>query len=85
MKKEVTVGQLISVAAGLIVTLVTAWITLRSDVDVLKHNDKMQDAKIESIHIELKSNYSELRQEIRTLQNTVNDIKVLLERKQDRK
>lgn len=85
MKKEVTVGQLISVAAGLIVTLVTAWITLRSDVDVLKHNDKAQDAKIESIHIELKSNYAELRQEIRTLQNTVNDIKILLERKQDRK
>lgn len=85
MKKEVTVGQLISVVVGVITALVSFWLTLRSDVDVLKHNDKVQDAKIESIHIELKSNYAELRQEIRTLQNTVNDIKVLLERKQDRK
>lgn len=85
MKKEINLGQLIVTAIGILITVVTAWITLREDVARIETVNKFQDSRIESMQIEMKSNYNELRNDIRSLHQSVNDVKVLIERKADRK
>lgn len=85
MKKEITAGQLISVAVGVIMSILAAWISTKERIAVIETENKRLDARIVGVEIEMKAERAELRNEVRHLQNTVNDIKVMLERKQDRK
>lgn len=85
MKKEITVGQLISAAVGVVLSILAAWISVKEDMAGMKRDIKFQEVRVDKMEIENNSNYHELRNEVKSLQATLNEVKILLERKQDRR
>lgn len=85
MKKEITVGQLISAGIGVVLSILAAWISVKEDMASMKRDIKFQEVRVDKMEIENNSNYYELRNEVKSLQATLNEVKILLERKQDRR
>lgn len=85
MKKEITVGQLISAAIGVVLSILAAWISVKEDMAGMKRDIKFQEVRVDKMELENNSNYYELRNEVKSLQATLNEVKILLERKQDRR
>lgn len=85
MKKEITVGQLISAAIGIAMAILAGWISLKEDMAGMKRDIKFQEVRVDKMEIENNNNYYELRNEVKSLQATLNEVKILLERKQDRR
>lgn len=85
MKKEITVGQLLSAAIGIAMAIMAGWISLKEDMAGMKRDIKFQEVRVDKMEIENNSNYYELRNEVKSLQATLNEVKILLERKQDRR
>lgn len=85
MKKEITVGQLISAAIGIAMAILAGWISVKEDMAGMKRDIKFQEVRVDKMEIENNNNYYELRNEVKSLQATLNEVKILLERKQDRR
>lgn len=92
MKREITLGQLLSVGVTILIALITGWVTLNNKVtgntsDIKNNEIRMMDHVINSDKQvrELKDSQAETNQTVKETNGTVNEIKVLLERKADRR
>lgn len=73
MKKEITLGQTLAVGATLLISIITAWVTLSNKVTRL---EARQDA--------LEDRYIRIESKIDKIADKAQDILVQLERKQNR-
>lgn len=73
MKKEITIGQALAIAIGLITTIVTGWVTMTNKVTSL-------ETRVEY----LERSTTKLEQKLDAIEKNTVSILVALERKQDR-
>jgi hypothetical protein len=85
MRKEITLGQLLSAAFGVLMAILAGWIAVKERLATMEEKQKNQDIEIMDIRIEMKQNAQETKYILQDLQKTTNQILVNLERKQDRK
>lgn len=85
MKKEITVGQLLSVAVTLLIALATGWITITNKVT--RAEDKIQaiEAQQSQERLDFRKSVDELKWKMEDLNSNVTKILVELERKANRK
>lgn len=74
MKKEITLGQLVSTGAMLLVTIITGWITMNNKITRLEAKSEMNEKRWERVDAKLDEN-----------QKTLNAVLVELQNKQNRK
>lgn len=84
MKKEITVGQLLTVAVSLLLAVITAWITLEKKVS--KNEIEIQQVKGEQISRDLKLEklFDRLDQKMDRLSDDQQVIKIELQNKANR-
>lgn len=73
LKKEVTVGQLLTIAGSVIIALATGWITMNNRVSRLEARD-----------LEREKQYEKIEQKMDKINEVVTKIYVELQNKQDR-
>lgn len=73
MKREVTLGQVLAIAVTLLISLLTAWVTLTNKVTRL---EARQDA--------LEQRYQRIESKIDLIVDRTQDIQIQLERKANR-
>lgn len=73
MKREVTLGQVLAIAVTLLISLLTAWVTLTNKVTRL---EARQDA--------LEQRYQRIESKIDIIVDRTQDIQIQLERKANR-
>lgn len=84
MKKEITVGQLLTVAVSLLLAVITAWITLEKKVS--KNEIEIQQVKGDQISRDLKLEklFDRLDQKMDRLSDDQQVIKIELQNKANR-
>jgi hypothetical protein len=85
MKREITLGQLLGVAVTVIMAIAGGWISLSNKVATNESELKNLEIRFMDMQIETNKKYDKLDQKVDEMAGTLNDIKVLLERKQDRR
>jgi hypothetical protein len=85
MKKEITVGQLISVATTLLIAIITAWITLTKKVTVMEVKQQNMEASQIDERIENRRAMNELKWAIDNGNQRLTEILVQLQNKENRK
>jgi hypothetical protein len=89
MKKEITLGQVLAVAATFIIAIVTGWITMSNKVTDAERRISTLEAQRVSDNIEYRQSISELKWQIADGNQKTTDqlthILVKLENKQNRK
>lgn len=73
MKKEITIGQLLSTGAMLLVTIITGWITMNNKITRLEAKSEMNEKRWERVDAKLDES-----------QSVLNAIKVELQNKKNR-
>jgi hypothetical protein len=79
MKKEITIGQLLSVGATLLIAIITGWVTLNNkvssqavEIKVLQENQNKWDRVVERIEAKIDLNNEKTNQVLIELQNKKN-------------
>lgn len=85
MKREITLGQLIGTAVTILLTLAAGWISLNNKVVTTENELKNLEIRFVDMQIANDKKIDRLEQKIDALSGTLYDVKVLLERKADRK
>lgn len=85
MKKEITLGQLLSVSVTIVIALITGWITLSNKVATQERDLKNLEIRFVDMQISIERKFDRLENKIDHTNGILNEVKVLLERKQDRK
>lgn len=73
MKKEITLGQALAIACGLIVSIITGWITITNRVTALENKTNY-----------LEHHNQKLEEKLDAIQKNTVEILIKMERKQDR-
>lgn len=85
MKKEITLGQLVSVAVTVIIALATGWITQNSKVSKLEEKVLILQAQQAEQSQANEKKFDKIDKVLGDIQADTRQILVNLERKQDRK
>ena len=85
IKREVTLGQLITVATTLIILIITQWVSLNIRVTKLEVESVERTRYETEYRFEMKSSQAETNATLKTLNESVQEIKVSLQNKQDRR
>lgn len=85
IKREVTLGQLITVATTLITLIIAQWISLNIRVTKLEVESTERTRYETEYRLEMKSSQAETNATLKTLNESVQEIKVSLQNKQDRR
>ena len=85
MKKEITLGQLIATAVSLLVVLITGWITITNKVTANEQKIVAQEKRIDAFEVRYDRDNLEMKTKQDKILETLNDIRVILENKQDRR
>lgn len=85
MKREITLGQLIGTAVTILLTLAAGWISLNNKVITTENEMKNLEIRFVDMQIANDKKIDRLEGKIDQLNGTLNDVKILLERKADRK
>jgi uncharacterized membrane protein (DUF106 family) len=85
MKREITFGQLISVAVTVILALATGWITQNNKVSTLQEQVRQLQNDQYNMQISTDKKFDKIDNKLDDNSSTLSDIKVLLERKADRR
>lgn len=56
MKKEITLGQLISVATVVLISVITGWITMNNKVSKLEVSDEERSKQFERLELKIDKN-----------------------------
>lgn len=80
MKKEITLGQLLSVGVTLLIAIVTGWVTLNNKVS--SHDAQIKS--LESRQTKIESSIDRFDDKLDKVIDAVTDIKIKMERKKDR-
>lgn len=81
MKKEITLGQLLSVGVTLLITIITGWVTINNKVS--SHEEQIKSLENRQTKVELVNDRIELK--IDKINENIGTILVKLEGKKDRK
>ena len=84
IKREVTLGQLITVAITLITLIIAQWVSLNIRVTKLEVESTERTRYETEYRLEMKSSQAETNATLKTLNESVQEIKVSLQNKQDR-
>lgn len=85
IKREVTLGQLITVATTLITLIIAQWVSLNIRVTKLEVESVERTRYETEYRLEMKSSQAETNATLKTLNESVQEIKVSLQNKQDRR
>lgn len=85
IKREVTMGQLITVSTTLIILIITQWVSLNIRVTKLEVESVERTRYETEYRFEMKSSQAETNATLKTLNESVQEIKVSLQNKQDRR
>ena len=85
IKREVTLGQLITVAITLITLIIAQWVSLNIRVTKLEVESTERTKYETEYRLEMKSSQAETNATLKTLNESVQEIKVSLQNKQDRR
>lgn len=85
IKREVTLGQLITVATTLIILIIAQWVSLNIRVTKLEVESTDRTRYETEYRLEMKSSQAETNATLKTLNESVQEIKVSLQNKQDRR
>lgn len=85
IKREVTLGQLITVATTLITLIIAQWVSLNIRVTKLEVESTERTRYETEYRLEMKSSQAETNATLKTLNESVEEIKVSLQNKQDRR
>ena len=85
IKREVTLGQLITVATTLITLIIAQWVSLNIRVTKLEVESTERTKYETEYRLEMKSSQAETNATLKTLNESVQEIKVSLQNKQDRR
>ena len=85
IKREVTLGQLITVATTLVILIITQWVSLNIRVTKLEVESVERTRYETEYRLEMKSSQAETNATLKTLNESVQEIKVSLQNKQDRR
>lgn len=85
IKREVTLGQLITVSTTLIILIITQWVSLNIRVTKLEVESVERTRYETEYRFEMKSSQAETNATLKTLNESVQEIKVSLQNKQDRR
>jgi len=84
MKREVTLGQVLSIAVTIIIACLTGWITLSNKVERAEERDKNLEIRMSSYEIRQDKETGEIKKTLQEINGTVNDIRLDLKDKVDR-
>lgn len=85
IKREVTLGQLITVATTLVILIITQWVSLNIRVTKLEVESTERTRYETEYRLEMKSSQAETNATLKMLNESVQEIKVSLQNKQDRR
>ena len=85
IKREVTLGQLITVATTLITLIIAQWVSLNIRVTKLEVESTDRTRYETEYRLEMKSSQAETNATLKILNESVQEIKVSLQNKQDRR
>ena len=85
IKREVTLGQLITVATTLITLIIAQWVSLNIRVTKLEVESTERTRYETEYRLEMKSSQAETNATLKMLNESVQEIKVSLQNKQDRR
>ena len=85
IKREVTIGQLITVATTLVILIITQWVSLNIRVTKIEVESVERTRYETEYRLEMKSSQAETNATLKTLNESVQEIKVSLQNKQDRR
>ena len=85
IKREVTLGQLITVATTLITLIIAQWVSLNIRVTKLEVESTERTRYETEYRLEMKSSQAETNATLKTLNESVQEIKLSLQNKQDRR
>ena len=85
IKREVTLGQLITVATTLVILIITQWVSLNIRVTKLEVESVERTRYETEYRLEMKSSQAETNATLKMLNESVQEIKVSLQNKQDRR
>lgn len=72
MKKEITLGQLLSVGVTVLLTIISGWITMNNKITKIEARQEMSEKRWEKIELKLDENLSAINQVKVELQNKKN-------------
>lgn len=84
MKREVTLGQVLSIAVTIIIAGLTGWITLTNKVERGEERDKNLEIRMTGYEIRQDKETGEIKKTLQEINGTVNDIRLDLKDKADR-
>lgn len=82
MKKEITLGQLLSVAVTILIAIATGWITLNNKVAKSEERDRNLEIKQTELEIRNERKFDRIDNKLDAIQTGISDIK---EKKADRR
>ena len=85
IKREVTLGQLITVATTLITLIIAQWVSLNIRVTKLEVESTERTRYETEYRLEMKTSQAETNATLKTLNESVQEIKLSLQNKQDRR
>lgn len=85
IKREVTLGQLITVATTLVILIITQWVSLNIRVTKIEVESVERTRYETEYRLEMKSSQAETNATLKALNESVQEIKVSLQNKQDRR
>ena len=85
IKREVTLGQLITVATTLVILIITQWVSLNIRVTKIEVESVERTRYETEYRLEMKTSQAETNATLKTLNESVQEIKVSLQNKQDRR
>lgn len=85
IKREVTLGQLITVATTLVILIITQWVSLNIRVTKIEVESVERTRYETEYRLEMKSSQAETNATLKMLNESVQEIKVSLQNKQDRR
>lgn len=85
MKKEITIGQLVSASVAILISLITGWITMNNKVTALETKMNIKDTEEYNYRLSLEKKLEKMDLKLDDLKQSNNDIKVELQNKENRR
>lgn len=84
MKKEITVGQVLSIASAVLIALVTHWYTLNNKITRLETQREEDRIRLFDMQLEISKKFDKIDKNLGDLSNDTRLILITLEKKVDR-
>ena len=84
MKNQVTLGQVIGSVVSIVIAILAAWITLKTQVTTLEETAKSNIRRIESLERREDLMEDKREKDMEEIRNSLYEIKIAIEKKKDK-